>query len=64
MHQDLEQIYVESGGPTTFVEAAAGIAALGQIRQKMDALPPHLRPAAEKSGQDLVAMYFRGQMNS
>ena len=64
MHQDLEQKYVESGGPTTFVEAAAGIAAMGQIRQKMDALPPHLRPAAEKSGQDLVAMYFRGQMNS
>ena len=64
MHQDLEQKYVASGGPTTFVEAAAGIAAMGQIRQKMDALPPHLKPAAEKSGQDLVAMYFRGQMNS
>ena len=53
-----------SGGPKTFVEAAAGIAAMAQIRQKMDVLPAHLRPAAEKSGQDLVAMYFRGQMNA
>ena len=64
MHQDLEEKYVASGGPTTFVEAAAGIAAMMQIRQKIDALPAHLRPAAEKSGQDLVAMYFRGQMNA
>ena len=53
-----------SGGPKTFVEAAAGIAAMAQIRQKMDVLPAHLRPAAEKSGQNLVAMYFRGQMNA
>ena len=64
LHQDLEEKYVASGGPKTFVEAAAGIAAMAQIRQKMDVLPAHLRPAAEKSGQDLVAMYFRGQMNA
>lgn len=64
MHQDLEEKYVASGGPKTFVEAAAGIAAMAQIRQKVDALPAHLRPAAEKSGQNLVAMYFRGQMNT
>jgi len=64
LHQDLEEKYVASGGPSNFVEAAAGIAAMMQIRQKIDALPAHLRPAAEKSGQDLVAMYFRGQMNA
>jgi len=64
LHQDLEEKYVASGGPSNFVEAAAGIAAMVQIRQKIDALPAHLRPAAEKSGQDLVAMYFRGQMNA
>lgn len=64
LHRDLEEKYVASGGPKTFVEAAAGIAAMAQIRQKMDVLPAHLRPAAEKSGQDLVAMYFRGQMNA
>ena len=64
LHRDLEGKYVASGGPTTFVEAAAGIAAMAQIRQKVDALPAHLRPAAEKSGQNLVAMYFRGQMNA
>jgi len=64
LHQDLEEKYVASGGPKTFIEAAAGIAEMAQIRQKMDALPAHLRPAAEKSGQDLVAMYFRGQMNA
>ena len=64
LHRDLEEKYVASGGPKTFVEAAAGIAAMAQIRQKMDVLPSHLRPAAEKSGQDLVAMYFRGQMNA
>ena len=64
LHQNLEEKYVATGGPSNFVEAAAGIAAMAEIRQKIDALPAHLRPAAEKSGQDLVAMYFRGQMNA
>ena len=53
LQADMRQKFSATGGPSTLVEATSGVVAMGQIRQKIEALPERLRPQAEKGGEGM-----------
>lgn len=63
MQDDARRTMLASGGPTTVAEATAAVASMGQIRDKIEALPPNLRQQVERSGGSLFREAFRGRMD-
>ena len=63
MQEEARAKYGGSGGPTTLVEATGAVAAMGAIRQKVEALPEHLRPQVERAGGSMMRDLFRARIN-
>jgi len=64
MQEEARTKFGANGGPTTLVEATAAVAAMSTIRQKVDALPEHLRPQVERAGGSMMRDMFRGRINA
>jgi len=63
MQDEARQRILASGGPKTVAEATAAVASMGQIRNKIEALPPNLRQQVERSGGSMFREAFRGRMD-
>lgn len=63
MQEDARQKMTASGGPKTVAEATAAMASMGQIREKIEALPPNLRQQVERSGGSMFREAFRARMD-
>lgn len=64
LREDAERQFVATGGPATLADATAAVAAMGQIREKVRALPKHLRPAAEEEVGNTFGTTFRSRINA
>lgn len=64
LREEAERRFVATGGPSTLAEATAAVASMGQIREKVRALPEHLRPAAEEEGSNAFRSIFRARINA
>ena len=63
MQEEARQKMTASNGPKTVAEATAAMASMGQIRDKIEALPPHLRQQVERSGGSMFREAFRARMD-
>lgn len=63
MQEEARQKMTASGGPKTMAEATAAMASMGQIRDKIEALPPNLRQQVERSGSSMFREAFRARMD-
>ena len=61
LQETARQQFVESGGPATLTEAAAAVAAYGQIREKVESLPEPLRREVEEGGGNVMRGVFRAR---
>jgi hypothetical protein len=64
MQEEARTAFGANGGPTTLVEATGAVAAMSAIRQKVDALPEHLRPQVERAGGSMMRDMYRGRINA
>lgn len=60
LQRQAREAYTANGGPRSAAEATAAVAAMGQIRERIEALPENLRPQVERSGENV----FRGAMQA
>lgn len=63
LQEEARQKMTASGGPKTVAEATAAVASMGQIRQKIEALPPSLRRQVERSGGSMFRQAFQARMD-
>jgi hypothetical protein len=56
--------FVATGGPSTLAEATEAVVAMGQIREKVQALPPSLREEAERSGGGMFRSAMTARINA
>lgn len=63
MQEEARQKFVATGGPKTLVEATEAVAAMGQIRQKIESLPENLRPQVERSGGGMFRSAMRARID-
>lgn len=54
----------QGSGPSNLADAAAMATSMMEIRQKMEALPEHLRPQAEQAGRSMFRSAFRARIDS
>lgn len=54
----------QGSGPSNLADAAAMATSMMEIRQKMEALPEHLRPQAEQAGRSMFQSAFRARIDS
>ena len=54
----------QSGGPTNLTDATAMMSSMMEIRQRVEALPEHLRPQVERSGQRMFQSAFRARIDN
>lgn len=64
LQEEARQKYESGGGPTNLVDATAAVATMGQIRQKIEALPAHLRPAVERQGGSMFRSMYRARIDA
>lgn len=64
LRQEMAEKYQAGGGPTSFAEAAAMMTAMGEIRQRIEALPEDLRPQAERGGGSLFRSSMRARIDA
>ena len=63
LQEEARQKFVATGGQTTIAEAAEAVAAMGQIRQKIESLPQDLRPQAEQGGAGMFRSAMRARID-
>jgi hypothetical protein len=63
MQEEARQKIMASGGPKSVAEATAAMASMTQIREKIEALPPNLRPQVERTGGSMFREAFRARMD-
>ena len=64
MQADTQKQFMANGGPQTLDEAKAAVAAMGQIREKIDALPENMRQEAGRQGGDVLRNTMRTRINA
>jgi hypothetical protein len=64
MREELAAKFQANGGPATMADATAMMAGMGQIREKIDALPEHLRPQAERGGGGMFRSAMRARIDA
>lgn len=63
MQEAARQKMTASGGPQTMADATAAMASMGEIRDKIEALPPNLRQQVERSGGSMFREAFRARID-
>jgi hypothetical protein len=64
LQEEARAKFIAGGGPATIAEATAAFASMGQIREKIEALPEDLRPQAERSAGNLFRSAFRARIDA
>ena len=64
LQNEARQKFAVAGGPSTLAEATDAVTMMATIRQKMEALPPHLRPQAERSGSSVFRSAMRQRIDA
>lgn len=64
LQEDARQKFAANGGPQTLAEATEAVTAMATIRQKVEALPPHLKPQVERSGGSMFRSAMRQRIDA
>ena len=64
MRDDMAANYRAEGGPSNLAEATAMMASMAAIRQKIDALPEHLRAQAERGDGSMFRASMKGRIDA
>lgn len=64
LQEEARAAFVANGGPTSIAEAGAAFAAMSRIREKVEALPEHLKPQVERSGGSMFRNAMRARIDS
>lgn len=64
LQEEARQKFAANGGPQTLAEATEAVTAMATIRQKVEALPPHLKPQAERSGGSMFRSAMRQRIDA
>jgi hypothetical protein len=64
LQADAQNQFMANGGPQTLDEAKAAVAAMGQIREKIDALPENMRREAGRQGGNVFRNTMRTRINA
>ena len=64
LQEEARATFTANGGPTTIAEAGAAFAAMTRIREKVEALPEHLKPQVERSGGSMFRNAMRARIDS
>jgi hypothetical protein len=64
MQAEAQQQFMANGGPQTLEEAKAAVAAMGQIREKIDALPEGLQQQAGRRGGSMFRSMMYARINA
>jgi len=64
LQEEARQKFVATGGPSTLAEATDAVTMMATIRQKTEALPPHLRPQVERSGSSVFRSAMRQRIDA
>ncbi len=63
LQAEARQKFAANGGPQTMAEATEAVAAMGRAREKMEALPEHLRVQVMRSGGSSFRSSFRQRID-
>jgi hypothetical protein len=64
MQADTQKQFMANGGPQTLDEAKAAVAAMGQIREKIEALPENMRQEAGRRGGNVFRTSMQTRINA
>lgn len=64
LQEEATRKFQANGGPSTLADATAAVAAMGEIRGKVEALPPHLRSEVERSGRSMFRSSFTARIDN
>jgi hypothetical protein len=64
LQEQARERFGQGSGPSNLADAAAMATSMMEIRQKMEALPEHLRPQAEQAGRSMFQSAFRARIDS
>lgn len=64
MQTEMRESVFKNGGPRTLVEASTAMASMGQIREKIEALPPDLKRQVERSGGNFFRSAMRARVDA
>jgi hypothetical protein len=64
LQADAQKQFMANGGPQTLDEAKAAVAAMGQIRERIDALPENMRREAGRQGGNVFRNTMQTRINA
>ena len=64
LQADAQKQFMVNGGPQTLDEAKAAVAAMGQIRERIEALPENMRREAGRQGGNVFRNTMRTRINA
>ena len=64
LQAETQQKFMANGGPQTLDEAKEAVAAMGQIREKIEALPENMRREAGRQGGNVLRNTMRTRINA
>ena len=64
LQEQARQQFAQGGGPASLVDATAMVGSMMQIRQKVEALPEHMRPQVERAGGRVFQSAFRARIDN
>lgn len=64
MQQEAREKFTANGGPSTPAEAAAVVASMQQIREKVEGLPENLRQQVERGGRNAFRSTMRARIDA
>jgi len=64
MQADAQKQFMANGGPQTLDEAKAAVAVMGQIRERIDALPENMRREASRQGGNVFRNTMQTRINA
>ena len=64
LQEQARQQFAQGGGPASLVDATAMVGSMMEIRQKVEALPEHLRPQVERAGGRVFQSAFRARIDN
>ena len=64
MQTEMRESLFKNGGPRTLTEASTAMASMGQVRAKIEALPPDLKRQVERSGGNFFRSAMRARVDA
>ena len=64
LQEQARERFAQNGGPANLADATAMVGSMMEIRQKVEALPEHLRPQVEQAGGRIFQSAFRARIDN